>query len=119
MAALGPGRCDRPWAARRLPPSVDDVRVVDVDLHAVSISADLTKSQEARSRAEQIDPESIPSRERRAGWAWRSRAPMASGRTTRACCTGWSWPSRPRLTRSGTHPRLGRWPPKRSITAAR
>ena len=37
----------------------------NVDLHAVSISADLAKSQEARSRAEQIDPESIPSRERR------------------------------------------------------
>jgi transcriptional regulator with XRE-family HTH domain len=37
----------------------------NVDLHAVSISADLSKSQEARSRAEQIDPEEIPSRERR------------------------------------------------------
>jgi hypothetical protein len=37
----------------------------NVDLHAVSISADLAKSQEARSRAEQIDPEEIPSRERR------------------------------------------------------
>ena len=37
----------------------------NVELHAVSISADLSKSQEARSRAEQIDPEEIPSRERR------------------------------------------------------
>ncbi len=37
----------------------------NVDLHAVSISADLAKPQEARSRAEQIDPEEIPSRERR------------------------------------------------------
>jgi transcriptional regulator with XRE-family HTH domain len=37
----------------------------NVDLHAVSISADLSKSQEARIRAEQIDPEEIPSRERR------------------------------------------------------
>ena len=37
----------------------------NVELHAVSISADLSKSQEARNRAEQIDPEEIPSRERR------------------------------------------------------
>jgi transcriptional regulator with XRE-family HTH domain len=37
----------------------------NVDLHAVSISADLAKSQEVRNRAEQIDPEEIPSRERR------------------------------------------------------
>jgi transcriptional regulator with XRE-family HTH domain len=37
----------------------------NVDLHAVSISADLSKSAEARSRAEQIDAEEIPSRERR------------------------------------------------------
>jgi len=39
--------------------------VSNVALHAVSIAADLSRSQEARSRAEQIDPESIPSRERR------------------------------------------------------
>jgi transcriptional regulator with XRE-family HTH domain len=37
----------------------------NVALHAVSIAADLSKSQEARNRAEQIDPESIPSVERR------------------------------------------------------
>lgn len=37
----------------------------NVALHAVSISADLSRSQETRTRAEQIDPESIPSRERR------------------------------------------------------
>jgi len=37
----------------------------NVKLHAVSISADLSKSAEARSSAENIDPEEIPSRERR------------------------------------------------------
>jgi transcriptional regulator with XRE-family HTH domain len=37
----------------------------NVKLHAVSISADLSKSAEARNRAEDIDPEEIPSRERR------------------------------------------------------
>jgi transcriptional regulator with XRE-family HTH domain len=37
----------------------------NVQLHAVSIAADLSKSAEARSRAEGIDPEQIPSRERR------------------------------------------------------
>ena len=37
----------------------------NVKLHAVSISADLSRSSEARSRAEEIDPEEIPSRERR------------------------------------------------------
>jgi hypothetical protein len=37
----------------------------NVALHAVSIAADLSKSQEARTRAELIDPDSIPSRERR------------------------------------------------------
>ncbi len=37
----------------------------NVALHGVSIAADLSKSHDARSRAEQIDPESIPSRERR------------------------------------------------------
>ncbi|MBV9450052.1 MAG: helix-turn-helix transcriptional regulator [Streptosporangiaceae bacterium] len=37
----------------------------NVKLHAVSISADLSKSVEARGRAEDIDPEEIPSRERR------------------------------------------------------
>jgi len=37
----------------------------NVALHAVSIAADLSKSSETRNRAEQIDPESIPSRERR------------------------------------------------------
>jgi hypothetical protein len=38
----------------------------NVALHAVSIGADLTKSASAKDRAEQIDPDSIPSRERRA-----------------------------------------------------
>ncbi|MGA2828825.1 MAG: helix-turn-helix transcriptional regulator [Streptosporangiaceae bacterium] len=36
----------------------------NIKLHAVSISADLSKSAEARSHAEEIDPEEIPSRER-------------------------------------------------------
>ena len=37
----------------------------NVRLHAVSISADLSQSAEARNQAEQIDPDEIPSRERR------------------------------------------------------
>ncbi len=37
----------------------------NVKLHAVSISADLSRSAEAHCHAEQIDPEEIPSRERR------------------------------------------------------
>lgn len=37
----------------------------NVALHGVSVSADLSRSQEARSRAELIDPDTIPSRERR------------------------------------------------------
>src|SRR5260370_828506 len=37
----------------------------NVKLHAVSIAADLSRSAEARSRAEDIDPAEIPSRERR------------------------------------------------------
>ncbi|HEV2253038.1 MAG TPA: helix-turn-helix transcriptional regulator [Streptosporangiaceae bacterium] len=37
----------------------------NVKLHAVSISADLSRSAEARNRAEGIDPDEIPSRERR------------------------------------------------------
>ncbi len=37
----------------------------NVKLHAVSVAADLSKSAEARSRAEDIDPEEIPSTERR------------------------------------------------------
>ncbi len=36
-----------------------------VKLHAVSIATDLSRSAEARSRAEDIDPEEIPSMERR------------------------------------------------------
>lgn len=39
----------------------------NVKLHAVSISADLSRSAEARNRAEDMDPDEIPSRERRAG----------------------------------------------------
>lgn len=38
----------------------------NVALHAVSISADLSKSAEAHARADQVDPDTIPSRERRA-----------------------------------------------------
>ncbi len=37
----------------------------NVKLHAVSIAAELSRSAEARSRAEDIDPKEIPSRERR------------------------------------------------------
>jgi transcriptional regulator with XRE-family HTH domain len=37
----------------------------NVKLHAVSISADLSRSGEAHGHADQIDPEEIPSRERR------------------------------------------------------
>jgi hypothetical protein len=37
----------------------------NVKLHAVSISADLSRSSEVRSHAEEIDPDEIPSRERR------------------------------------------------------
>jgi hypothetical protein len=37
----------------------------NVKLHAVSIAADLSRSAEARNRAEDIDPEEIPSMERR------------------------------------------------------
>ena len=60
----------------------------NVKLHAVSIAADLSRSAEARSRAENIDPQEIPSMERRAGWAWRSPAASISAATTRPCCTG-------------------------------
>lgn len=37
----------------------------NVALHAVSLNADLSRSAEARAQAEQIDPDTIPSRERR------------------------------------------------------
>jgi len=37
----------------------------NVALHAVSLNADLSRSAEARTQAEQIDPDDIPSRERR------------------------------------------------------
>lgn len=37
----------------------------NVKVHAVSIGTDLSKSQAARDRAEEIDPESVPSLERR------------------------------------------------------
>jgi hypothetical protein len=55
----------------------------NVKLHAVSIAADLSRSAEARSHAEDIDPEEIPSRERRAVWASRSPGPTISAATTR------------------------------------
>ncbi|MBO2448499.1 helix-turn-helix transcriptional regulator [Actinomadura barringtoniae] len=38
----------------------------NVELHAVSVNADLSRSSAARDRARQIDPDTIPSRERRA-----------------------------------------------------
>lgn len=37
----------------------------NVALHAVSVNADLSQAAETRSRAELIDPDTIPSRERR------------------------------------------------------
>jgi hypothetical protein len=37
----------------------------NVALHAVSLNADLSRPAEARAQAEQIDPDDIPSRERR------------------------------------------------------
>jgi hypothetical protein len=83
----------------------------NVALHAVSVSADLSRSQEARNRAEQIDPADIPSRERRPG-------PTISARTTRRRCTGWRRPTRHPLTRSATRPPPGRWRQRRSTTAA-
>ena len=51
-----PGGYSHPWTM---------FGTANVKLHAVSISADLSRSAEARNRAEQIDPEQIPSRERR------------------------------------------------------
>ena len=75
----------------------------NVKLHAVSISADLSRSAEARNRAEEIDPEEIPSRERRGPAGRRDRPrPTTSAATTRPCCTGWRRPTRPRPTRCAT-----------------
>jgi len=51
-----PGGYHHPWTM---------FGAANVKLHAVSISADLSRSAEARNRAEDIDPEEIPSRERR------------------------------------------------------
>lgn len=56
IAARLPGHYHHPWTM---------FGASNVALHAVSLSADLSRSQETRARAEQIDPESIPSRERR------------------------------------------------------
>jgi transcriptional regulator with XRE-family HTH domain len=39
--------------------------IANVDLHGISLTVDLWKSREALRRAESIDPETIPSRERR------------------------------------------------------
>ena len=39
--------------------------MANVALHGVSLNADLSRSAEARTRAEEIDPDDIPSRERR------------------------------------------------------
>jgi len=47
----------------------------NVKLHAVSIAADLSRSAEARGHAEDINPEEIPSRERRAAWALSREVP--------------------------------------------
>ena len=51
-----PGGYFHPWAM---------FGTANVKLHAVSIAADLSRSAEARGRAEAINPEEIPSRERR------------------------------------------------------
>lgn len=56
--------------ARRLPPGYHHPWTMfgtsNVELHAVSIGADLSKSATAMERAERINPDTIPSRERRA-----------------------------------------------------
>jgi transcriptional regulator with XRE-family HTH domain len=51
-----PGGYHHPWTM---------FGAANVKLHAVSISADLSRSAETRNHAEDIDPEEIPSRERR------------------------------------------------------
>ena len=51
-----PDRYHHPWTM---------FGAANVKLHAVSIAADLSRSAEARNHAEDIDPEEIPSRERR------------------------------------------------------
>ena len=75
--APGPGREGDAWRhwdhasalARQLPAGYHHpwtmFGTANIDLHAVSINADLTKSRAAQNQAEQIDPETIPSRERR------------------------------------------------------
>jgi transcriptional regulator with XRE-family HTH domain len=50
------GRYNHPWTM---------FGSANVKLHAVSISADLSRSRQAHGHAEQIDPDEIPSRERR------------------------------------------------------
>jgi transcriptional regulator with XRE-family HTH domain len=55
-AARLPGGYYHPWTM---------FGAANVKLHAVSIAADLSRSAEARNRAEDIDPDEIPSRERR------------------------------------------------------
>lgn len=56
--------------AERLPPGYHhpwtQFGISNVAVHSVSIRADLSKSATAREAAQQIDPETIPSRERRA-----------------------------------------------------
>lgn len=56
IAALLPGGYHHSWTM---------FGASNVKLHAVSISADLSRSAETRARAENIDPDEIPSRERR------------------------------------------------------
>ncbi len=56
IAGLLPGGYHHPWTM---------FGASNVALHAVSVSADLSKSAEARAQAERIDPDEIPSRERR------------------------------------------------------
>lgn len=55
--------------ARQLPPGYHHrwtmFGTANIALHAVSINADLAKSRRAQIQAEQIDPDQIPSRERR------------------------------------------------------
>jgi transcriptional regulator with XRE-family HTH domain len=60
IAARLPERYYHPWTM---------FGTANVALHAVSLNADLSRSAEARTQAERIDPEDIPSRERRGRFA--------------------------------------------------
>lgn len=60
IAARLPDRYYHPWTM---------FGTANVALHAVSLNADLSRSAEARTQAERIDPDDIPSRERRGRFA--------------------------------------------------